>query len=66
LKRSIERAMAEARTIGPSRELLDDGGTAAEVGTEHLLLGLLLHGSGVASTLLNSAGIDAVRVRGCI
>jgi len=62
LKRSLERAVAEAQAMGPSRELPDSGGLAAAVGTEHVLLALMIHGGGVASTL-NRAGVDAVRVR---
>jgi len=66
LKRSIERAIAESKNIGPSRELPCSGEAAPEIGTEHLLLGLLLHGDGVASSVLHSAGIDADLVRGKI
>jgi ATP-dependent Clp protease ATP-binding subunit ClpA len=63
LKRSIEHAMAAAREIGPSQELLPGGAGVAEAGTAHLLLGILLQGGGSASRVLGSAGIDAVAVR---
>ena len=63
LKRSIEQAMAAAREIGPSQELLLGGAGVAEVGTAHLLLGILLQGGGSASRVLESAGVDAVAVR---
>jgi ATP-dependent Clp protease ATP-binding subunit ClpA len=63
LKRSIERAMAAARELGPSRELLPGGTGVAEAGTAHLLLGILLQGGGPASRILGSAGVNAVAVR---
>jgi hypothetical protein len=63
LKRSIERAIEESRKRGTSREALPGGAGPADVGTEHLLLGLLLQGNGAASTALASAGVDAVRVQ---
>lgn len=64
LKRGIEQAMAAAaREIGPSQELLPGGTGVAEVGTGHLLLGMLLAGGGAASRILGSAGVDAAAVR---
>jgi ATP-dependent Clp protease ATP-binding subunit ClpA len=63
LKRGIEQALAAAREVGPSQELLPGGAGVAEVGTAHLLLGILLQGSGSASRILGSAGVDAVTVR---
>jgi ATP-dependent Clp protease ATP-binding subunit ClpA len=64
LKRSIEQAIAAAREVGPSQELLPGGAGVAEAGTAHLLLGILLQGGGSASSILGSAGVDAVAVRG--
>ncbi|GAG35713.1 unnamed protein product, partial [marine sediment metagenome] len=33
------------------------------IGTEHLLLGIVREGTGVASTLLQRLGVDAKRIR---
>jgi ATP-dependent Clp protease ATP-binding subunit ClpA len=62
VKRCIERAIEESRKTGPSRELLPGGAGAADVGTEHLLLGLLLRGGEVAGKVLGPAGVDAIKV----
>ncbi len=66
LKRAIERAIEEARRLGPSRESPAGGAGVADVGTEHLLLGLLVGGEGAAGKVLERAGVDAARVRGQI
>jgi hypothetical protein len=63
LKRSIELAIEEARRIGPSREPLAGGAAVADVGTEHLLLGLLAVVDGVAGRVLERMGVDATGVR---
>jgi ATP-dependent Clp protease ATP-binding subunit ClpA len=52
LRRSLELALEEARRMGPSRELLADESRVAEVGTEHLLLGLLLQAEDSLAGLL--------------
>jgi len=51
-KRAIELAVAEARE-------LDD----AYVGTEHLLVGLIREGEGIAAGVFASYGVDAERAR---
>ncbi len=51
-KRVIELAIDEARNLGHNY-----------IGTEHLLLGLLREGEGVAAGVLNSLGITPERVR---
>jgi ATP-dependent Clp protease ATP-binding subunit ClpA len=51
-KRVIEFAVDEARRLGHHY-----------IGTEHLLLGLLREGEGIASGILESLGVDPVRVR---
>lgn len=63
LKRAIERAIEEAGRLGPSREPPPGGAGVADVGTEHVLLGLLACGEGGAGKVLERAGVDAVRVR---
>jgi ATP-dependent Clp protease ATP-binding subunit ClpA len=42
LRQAMELALEEARKMGPSQESLADGSGAADIGTEHVLLGLLL------------------------
>jgi len=54
-KRVLELAVDEARRMGHNY-----------VGTEHLLLGLIREGEGVAARVLNAAGADQNRVRGVI
>ncbi|WP_078060424.1 ATP-dependent Clp protease ATP-binding subunit [Desulfotomaculum copahuensis] len=54
-KRVLELAMDEARRMGHSY-----------VGTEHLLLGLIREGEGVAAQVLAASGADQNRVRGVI
>jgi ATP-dependent Clp protease ATP-binding subunit ClpC len=51
-KRVIELAIDEARTIGHNY-----------IGTEHLLLGLLREGEGIAASVLDSFGISLERAR---
>nr|WP_297621905.1 Clp protease N-terminal domain-containing protein [Nocardia sp.] len=51
-KRVLELSLYEAKELGDS-----------EIGTEHLLLGLVEEGEGVAAQVLNSMDADAVRVR---
>lgn len=51
-KRAIELAMEEARQLGHNY-----------IGTEHLLLGLIKEGEGVASEVLTNLGLDADKVR---
>ena len=51
-KKVLELAMSEARTLHHSY-----------VGTEHLLLGLLLEEKGIAAQVLTAAGADTERVR---
>src|SRR5258707_8120657 len=51
-KRVLELAVEEARSLGP-----------ACVGTEHLLLGLIREGEGVAAKVLLELGVDRKRVR---
>ena len=63
LKRAIEATIEEARRIGPSREPLPGEAGFADVGTEHMLLGLLTVGDAVAGKVLERTGIDAMRVR---
>src|SRR4051794_9999580 len=63
LKRAIERAIEEARRLGPSREPPPGGAGVADVGTEHVLLGLLAGGEGAAGKVLERAGVEAARVR---
>jgi ATP-dependent Clp protease ATP-binding subunit ClpA len=55
LKRALELAETEARTL-----------KHRYVGTEHLLLGLLREGEGLASGLLNSLGVSLERARGTV
>jgi prophage maintenance system killer protein len=52
-RRSVNLAQEEARGLGHNY-----------LGTEHLLLGLLAEGQGVAWRVLDDLGISAVRVRG--
>jgi len=52
VKKVIELAFEEARRLGHSY-----------VGTEHLLLGLLIEGEGVAAKVLQGAGVTLERVR---
>jgi ATP-dependent Clp protease ATP-binding subunit ClpA len=54
-KRSLELSMVEARTIGHSY-----------VGTEHLLMGLLLEGKNIAAQVLNDAGVTVDNARAAI
>jgi Clp amino terminal domain, pathogenicity island component len=56
-KRVIELTIAEARELGPSAS----GGH--DIGTEHLLLGLLREGEGIGAGVLNSLGVDYARTR---
>ena len=51
-KKSLELAAEEARALGHNY-----------IGTEHLLLGLIREGEGVASQVLLNAGLDLNRVR---
>lgn len=51
-KKAIELAMDEARQLGHNY-----------IGTEHLLLGLIKEGEGVASEVLTNLGLDAAKVR---
>lgn len=51
-KRVLELSLYEAQELG-----------ASEIGTEHLLLGLVEEGDGVAAQVLNAMGADAGRVR---
>jgi len=51
-KRVLELALEEARQLGHSY-----------IGTEHLLLGLLREGEGVAARVLENLGADATKVR---
>ena len=51
-KRVLELAIDEARRMGHNY-----------VGTEHLLLGLIREGEGVAAQVLSSLGVDAEKVR---
>ena len=51
-KKVIELAMEEARSLGHNY-----------IGTEHLLLGLIREGEGVASQVLMNLGLDLNRVR---
>jgi ATP-dependent Clp protease ATP-binding subunit ClpC len=51
-KKAIELSMEEARQLGHNY-----------IGTEHLLLGLIKEGEGVASEVLLNLGLDAARVR---
>ena len=51
-KRAIELSMEEARQLGHNY-----------IGTEHLLLGLIKEGEGVASEVLMNLGLDAGKVR---
>ncbi len=51
-KKVIEMAMDEARSLGHNY-----------IGTEHLLLGLIAEGEGVASQVLMNLGLDLGRVR---
>ncbi len=55
VKRVIELAFEEARRMGVAR-----------VGTEHLLLGLVLEGEGIAATVLADVGATLEKVRGGI
>ena len=52
-KKVLELALREALSIGHNY-----------IGTEHILLGLLREGSGVAAGILGDLGLDAERVRG--
>src|SRR5437868_6833006 len=52
-KKVIELAVDEARRLNHSA-----------IGTEHLLLGLVREGEGIASTILESLGVNLERVRG--
>ena len=54
-KKVLELAIAEARRMGHNY-----------VGTEHLLLGLISEGEGVAAQVLNALGGDIEQVRGMI
>jgi ATP-dependent Clp protease ATP-binding subunit ClpA len=56
LEQSIEWALEEAGMIGPTRELLPGGTGPADVGTEHLLLGLLLQTEYLLSSLRLQVG----------
>src|SRR3989441_5536634 len=51
-KKAIENAIDEARKLGHSH-----------VGTEHLLLGLVREGEGIASGVLESLGVSLEKVR---
>ncbi len=51
-KKVMELAMEEARTLGHNY-----------IGTEHLLLGLIREGEGVASQVFNNMGLDLEKVR---
>ena len=51
-KRVLELAVEEARSLGHNY-----------VGTEHLLLGLIREGEGVAAKVLLELGVDRKRVR---
>ncbi len=51
-KKAMELAMEEARTLGHNY-----------IGTEHLLLGLIREGEGVASQVFMNMGLDLERVR---
>lgn len=51
-KKVIELAFEEARTLGHNY-----------IGTEHLLLGLVREGEGVAARVLSNLGVDPVKVR---
>lgn len=51
-KKAIELSMEEARQLGHNY-----------IGTEHLLLGLIKEGEGVASEVLTNLGLDAAKVR---
>ncbi|MBL7069766.1 MAG: ATP-dependent Clp protease ATP-binding subunit, partial [Candidatus Omnitrophica bacterium] len=51
-KKAIELAMEEARQLGHNY-----------IGTEHLLLGLIKEGEGVASEVLTNLGLDAGKVK---
>ena len=51
-KRVLELALEEARQLGHSY-----------IGTEHLLLGLLREGEGVAARVLENLGADGAKVR---
>ncbi len=55
LKRALKQAEAEARTL-----------KHRYVGTEHLLLGLLREGEGLAGGLLTSLGVSLERARGTV
>jgi ATP-dependent Clp protease ATP-binding subunit ClpA len=52
-KKVLELALREALSIGHTY-----------IGTEHILLGLVREGNGVAATILGDLGLDAERVRG--
>jgi ATP-dependent Clp protease ATP-binding subunit ClpC len=52
VKRVFEQAFAEARGLGNNY-----------IGTEHLLLGLLKEGEGVAAKVLKNLGVDVEKVR---
>jgi len=52
VKRVFEQAFAEARQLGNNY-----------IGTEHLLLGLLREGEGVAAKVLKNLGVDPEKVR---
>lgn len=52
VKRVFEQAFAEARGLGNNY-----------IGTEHLLLGLLKEGDGVAAKVLNNLGVDSEKAR---
>ncbi|ACV61208.1 ATPase AAA-2 domain protein [Desulfofarcimen acetoxidans DSM 771] len=54
-KKVLELAIAEARSLGHNY-----------VGTEHLLLGLISEGEGVAAQVLNALGADIEQVRSMI
>ena len=56
-KRVIELTIAEARELGP------DASGSHDIGTEHLLLGLLREGEGIGAGVLNSLGVDYARTR---
>ena len=52
LRKSLELAMVEARQLGQGY-----------IGTEHILLGLIHEGEGVAAQVLTSLGADTEKIR---
>ena len=56
-KRVIELTIEEARVLGPNASGSQD------IGTEHLLLGLLREGEGIGAGVLNSLGVNFDRTR---